>query len=123
MDENKENWNEESIKIGHAGDIYVYKIKELELHILEKGSPGSIYLNVALALLPTAVALVASLVLTPPDSFWIAVGFTSTAIAFGFAGAVFLCLWFAGRNEAGRVAREIRERAEGDSARGRAPPP
>ena len=116
MAENDEGWGgeQETVRIGSAGDIYVYKVQKHELDTLQKGPYGSIFLNIALMALATAITLTASLFLTPSDSFWISVIFTSAMIAFYVVGVIFLCMWYPRKTDADRVVKAIRNRAEGD---------
>lgn len=118
MAENDEGWGreQETVRIGSAGDIYVYKVQEHELGILKSGYSGSVDLNIALALIPAAVALGGSLFLCPSDTDLVRSIFLMLAAAFFAVGVYALIRWYPTRRRLGRVVREIRERAEDDAA-------
>jgi hypothetical protein len=90
--------------------LTIYDVTEAELEILERGSPDSLYLNFAIALLSTAVSFSAALATTtiPSDrTFQVFVILTTLGWV---AGIVLLSLWFRTRQSVSAVAAAIRKR-------------
>jgi len=103
------------IRRGRFERLTIFEVADTELDTLERGSPDSIYLNVAIALLAIAVSLTATLVsaeFKPVGAFTVFVVITVVGYVAGF---VLLLLWRRSRASVLHCARTIRNRlpAEG----------
>lgn len=84
------------IRVAPLGELRVYMITEEELNSLGRGSPGSVFLNFALALLPLAASFLVTLLSTSIPSV--------TGLTFFICGCIvcfitgLICLVFAWQN-------------------------
>jgi hypothetical protein len=90
--------------------LTIYEVSESELDILEKGSPDSIYLNVAIALLSAAVSLTATLLTSKVESSAAFVVFVVITVVGFVGGLVLLLLWSRSRKSVASCARTVRNR-------------
>ncbi len=90
--------------------LRIFEITEAELEALERGSPESIFLNLAIAVLSLAIAFSIALATTKIDNdrtFYVFVIVTSVGYV---AGITFALLWFIARRSVKNVSAEIRSR-------------
>ena len=94
--------------------LRIFEISEAELEALERGSPESIFLNLALAVLSVAISFSVALVTTKIDSnrtFAVFVIITSLGYV---AGVTFGALWLISRRSLKSVSGKIRSRIPAD---------
>ena len=98
--------------------LVIFEITEAELESLERGSPESLYLNLAVAVLSTAISFSVSLATTTIESIRTFCVFVVIAVVGYLAGLTLGLLWWQSRRSLKKVAREIRRRnvPEGDQA-------
>jgi hypothetical protein len=94
----------------------IYEISEIELQILERGSPESILLNFAIFLISIAASFIIALLTTEIQSSRIFVVFVIVTVAGFIIGAVLLALWAWYRQSTRTIFEQIRRRMppEGD---------
>ena len=92
------------------GKLLIFEISEAELEALERGSPESIFLNLAIAVFSIAISFTITLFTTtiPNDRTFI-VFVIITSICY-IAGLTFALLWFVSRKSLKKVSAEIRSR-------------
>src|SRR5438477_5741607 len=81
------------IRVAPLGELNAYTVYEHELETLASGSPGGIFLNFALALLPLAVGIIVTLRSSTMTDLNFTL-FTSASIIFIVAGLICLALWW-----------------------------
>lgn len=81
------------LRVAPLGELKVYTITEDELEALGRGSPGSVYLNLGLALVPVAVAFVVTIASTDIPTVGGKIFFISGSILFFLVGGI--CLFLA----------------------------
>ena len=97
------------IRRARVEQLTIYEIEESELQILERGPPDSVFLNIAIAFLSAALALLVALFTSTVSQF--VQTFFIIGIVVGFAGgSVLLLLWWRSRISVTDCARQIRER-------------
>ena len=97
------------IRVAPLGELNAYTIYEHELETLAEGSPGGLFLNFALALLPTAVGVIVTLRSgTMTDLNFML--FTSASIIFMIAGVICLALWRRTYKSVTTLVEEIKKR-------------
>lgn len=79
-------------RVAPLGEIKVYPLTEEELDAIGRGSPGSIFLNFALALLPLSAAFLITLLTTTIDNLGTLVFFISACIICFISGTICLVL-------------------------------
>ncbi len=89
--------------------LTIYEVEESELTILERGSPDSIYLNLAIALLSAAVSLTATLTTTAVPSQTFVVMVVITVVGY-VVGTVLAVLWWRSRTSVSTCVSTIRNR-------------
>lgn len=90
--------------------LRIFEITEAELEALERGSPESIFLNLAIAVLSVAISFSVSLTTTQIDSdriFYVFVIITAVGYV---AGITFGLLWIISRRSLKKVSAKIRSR-------------
>lgn len=90
--------------------LRIFEITEAELEALERGSPDSIFLNLAIAVLSIATSFLISLITTKIENdrtFYVFVIITSVGFV---SGITFGLLWFNLRRSVKSVSAVIRER-------------
>jgi len=90
--------------------LRIFEITEAKLEALERGSPESIFLNLGIAVLSTAISISVALTTTRTDSdrtFYAFVIVTSVGYV---AGITFGLLWFISRRSLKNVSAKIRSR-------------
>ena len=92
------------------GKLRIFEITEAELEALERGSPESIFLNLAIAVLSIAISFSVALSTSKFENdrtFYVFVIVTSVGYV---AGITFGLLWFISRRSLRNVSAEIRSR-------------
>jgi hypothetical protein len=102
------------IRFAPIGELNFYIVSEEELEALGRGSLGSIYLNMALALLPVSVAFLLTLLSTEIKSNGVLFAFISGAIVCFVAGGICLVLAYFNHTSTAAMVKRIK---------GRMPPP
>lgn len=90
--------------------LRIFEISEAELEALERGSPVSIFLNLAIAVLSIAISFSVALTTAKFDidrTFYVFVIVASIGYV---AGITFVLLWFISRGSLKKVSAEIRSR-------------
>lgn len=90
--------------------LTIYEITEAELEALERGSPESLFLNLAIAVLSVAISFSAALATTRIESIWTFCVFVILCVVGYLAGVTFGLLWLQSRKSLKSVARAIRNR-------------
>lgn len=98
------------IRYAPLGELRVYTVHEHELEVLAQGSPASIYLNFALALLPVAITLFVALITTPVPPGYLYQAFVCVCAMTLIAGIVLLVLWSRQRSGAKALIQQIKNR-------------
>ena len=90
--------------------LTIYEVEESELLILERGTLGSIYINISIALLSLAVGLTATLTTAvfPSDRSWQL--FLVVTVVGYIVGASMLLIGWRSRKSISECVREIRQR-------------
>ncbi|MEO5627608.1 MAG: hypothetical protein ABIQ89_01840 [Candidatus Saccharimonadales bacterium] len=89
--------------------ITVYEVNEYELEVIERGSPSSNYLNIALVLLSTFVAFLANLLLTPVNGNTFTV-FVIITVVSAVTGIILLYIWHRTNKDSSSIFTKIRAR-------------
>jgi hypothetical protein len=76
------------LRVAPLGELRVYTVTEYELDALGNGSPGSLYLNFGLALVPVAVAFLITLLSTDIPTIGGKIFFISACIIFFLVGTL-----------------------------------
>ena len=98
------------IRRARVEQLTIYEIEESELQIFEHGPTDSVFLNIAIAFLSIAVALLVALLTTSTGSQLVQTFFV-VGVVVGFAGgSVLILLWWRRRISVTTCARRIRER-------------
>jgi len=90
--------------------LTIYEVSEFELDILEKGSPGSILLNLAIALFTIALSFLTTLVTVHIEATRLYVAFLVLTCLGFIAGTVLLLMWTRNRRSVRCVGQQIRKR-------------
>jgi hypothetical protein len=98
------------VRYAPLGELKIYAISEDELDRLAKDGDESIYLNFALALLPTSLSLFVTLLSTTINSNRVFVAFLVTAIMTLIAGLILFALWWRNRGSNQALAQKIKDR-------------
>jgi len=98
------------INLVNVDSLTFYQITEDELSELEKGSPGSIYLNFSIFLLSVAIAFLVVLLTTKIDDMRIYTLFLVFTIIGFIGGLLLLILWFRDFRSSTSVVKKIRSR-------------
>jgi len=104
----------ESVRVRRApfGALTVYDVSDNELNQLAKGQSASIYLNVAIAMLSTAISLFTSLlnIEVKPDFIERARVLTDVTIFATILGTIFLIIWYIKRKDVSELVSRIKNR-------------
>jgi hypothetical protein len=91
--------------------LTIFEITESELEALERGSPESLFLNLGIAVLSTAVSFSISLATAKIDSIETYCMFAIVTVVGYLAAVTFGLLWWQSRRSLKKVAQEIRSRS------------
>ena len=75
------------LRVAPLGQLNVYTITEDELNSLRRGSPGSLFLNIGLALAPVSFAFLITILSTSIPNLEGKIFFIAGTLIFGLAGA------------------------------------
>ena len=89
--------------------LTIYEISHSELELIERGSPDSIYLNLAIALLSIAASFTATLCTATVDDRIFMVFSILTTVGY-MVGGVLLILWWRSRRNVTSCFTVIRQR-------------
>jgi len=103
--------------------LTIFEITEAELVALERGSPESLFLNLAIAALSVASSFLAALLSTTIDATRTFCVFVIVCSIGFLAGLTFALLWWQSRRSLKNVAREIRSRMPPEGVQEDAGPP
>jgi uncharacterized membrane protein YdbT with pleckstrin-like domain len=97
--------------------LTIFEVSESELEMIEKGLPDSILLNIAIALLSSALSLTATVTTATISSISAYVVFVVFIVVAYVVGLVLLILWLRSRKSVGHCVGTIRSRLppEGDA--------
>jgi hypothetical protein len=109
-DQNEEAKLSPAIRRGRLDSLTIYDVTEAELELLERGSPDSIYFNVALALLSASISFTITIFTTTIASDRVYIFFITFMIIGYIASIVLLLLWWRSRKSASSVINNIRRR-------------
>ena len=98
------------VRVAPFGPIDCYVISEDELELLASGSAGSLYLNLALALLPVAFTLLITLQTATLPSTRLYLGYLVAFWLMLVQGIAFLLLWWRNHSSTRDLVREIKAR-------------
>ena len=90
--------------------LTIFEITEAELDALERGSPESLFLNLAVGAVSVAASFTISLSTTQIDSIKTYCFFVIVTVACFLAGITFGLLWWHSHRSLKSVAQEIRRR-------------
>lgn len=95
--------------------LTIYEVEESELAILERGSPDTVFLTIAVALLSMSVSLSVALLTAnfPSDRAW-TVFLVITVVGYAAGGIMFL-VWRRSRVSVATCIQNIRQRLPTDS--------
>lgn len=109
--------NELVIDRARLDSITVYDVTDDELSILEQGSPSSVYLNFAIALLSIAASLGVSLATTKIEDDRKFYTFLIITVLTTVIGAILLVLWYRTNKSSKGIFKKIRARKDTDTIR------
>lgn len=98
------------IRRARLGRLTIFEVSESELTLIEKGSPDSIYLNFAIALLTTAISLTVVLVTAALESTVLLLVFVVCTVLGYICGLLLLALWWRTRSSVSECIDAIRRR-------------
>jgi len=99
-----------SIDFVPLGTLTVFAITQAELDALERGSPESLYLNLAVGVSSAAVSFSVALATTKIESIRTFCFFVNVTVIGYLAAITFGLLWWQARRSLKTVAQEIRQR-------------
>ena len=95
-----------AIRRGRIDRLNIYEVTDSELHLLERGSPESLFLNLAVFLLSTAITLLS----TEIGSARVFSVFVILTVLGFILGTLLLALWWWHRRSSSLIIEEIRRR-------------
>lgn len=103
------------------GELRIFEISETELDLLERGSPDSLFLNFAVALLSVAISLSVTFATTNIPSDRVFTALVLLTIVGYVAGLLLLVLWWRTHRSVTSVVASIRRRMppEGSESTGK----
>lgn len=99
-----------AIRRGRVERLTIYEVSEFELDTLERGSPDSIFLNIAIALLSSAISLLVTLLTTTIESMRTFVVFVVCVVVGFVIGVILLILWWRSHSSVSDYIKTIRNR-------------
>ena len=107
-----------AIRRGRLDKLSIFEVSESELETLERGSPDSVFLNLAISALSVAITSTASLANTTTTSDRTFCVFVIVTVVCYIAGITFALLWYCSHKSIKSVIKQIRDRlpAEGVQA-------
>jgi hypothetical protein len=98
------------LRVAPLGELKVYTVTEAELDAIGRGSPGTVFLNFALALLPLSAAFVITLLSTTITQLGTLVFFVSACILCFLVGLLCLVLAVKYHTSTAKVIEKIKNR-------------
>ena len=98
------------LRVAPLGELKIYTITEDELDALGRGSPGSIYLNFGLALIPVAVAFLLTILTTSIPGLILTIFFVVACVLFFLVGTLCLLLARVHHGSSTKLVEKIRNR-------------
>lgn len=107
-----ENTGENKIDIrrGRVDSLSIYEVKDQELTILQQGSLGSTFLNLAIFLLSVGASFLATLLTSTIQSDRKFYFFAIVVVVATIVGGVLLILWFQRKDSVSSIVNEIKSR-------------
>jgi hypothetical protein len=90
--------------------LTIFEVSESELDTLEKGSPDSIYFNISIFLISSALSLITALLTSTPKWPIIQTIFLIIIIVGLIMGGILLILWIRSRCSISKCVKTIRNR-------------
>ncbi|QDU80750.1 hypothetical protein Pla110_24830 [Polystyrenella longa] len=115
--------NEDSAPLGPAihrarlDKLSIFEVSESELETLERGSPDSLFLNLAIFVLSVAISFSIALGTTTITSDRVFIIFVIVTVIGYLAGATFGFLWWRSYRSVKSVAKQIRNRLSPEGVR------
>lgn len=98
------------INRGRIQQLNIYEISDNELDVLEKGSPASLCLNIAIFLLSIALSFFVTLVTVKIDNMILQITFIIVVVICTVVGLVLLCFWFKDSKVVSENVMKIKQR-------------
>lgn len=98
------------IKRARIDCLNIFEISEGELEMLEKGSPGSIFLNFSIFLIGSALTLIIALLTTDIKSNNTFIIFVVLSVVGMLSGLLLLILWYRNNKSILKLVETIRNR-------------
>ena len=98
------------VELGPVGKLTIFEVTEAELETLERGAPVSLFLNLGIFVLSTAISFSVTLATTTIASDRLFTFFVVITVVGYLAGLTFGLLWWFARRSVRSVAQEIRKR-------------
>jgi uncharacterized membrane protein YqjE len=99
-----------AIRIAPLGELRLWIISEQELNEAEQGSPSSLYLNFAVALLGSGLSFLTTLLVTDITSIKTFTVFVVMTVIFLVIGAILFAIWYRLHRTTKSLAQRIRDR-------------
>lgn len=90
--------------------LTIYEVEESELELLERGSPDSLFLSIAIAAFTLAVSFTVTLLTATFTSDSVRTAIVAATVVGYVAGAILVAFWARTRCAVSRCARAIRDR-------------
>ncbi len=105
-----------AMRRARLGTLTIYEISEVELEVIERGSPESIFLNFAIFLLSAAISFSVALATTTISSDRTFLVFVVITVIGYLAGFLLLIIWWRSHRSTKTITQTIRKRlsAEGE---------
>lgn len=111
MDNQKtQDESQPKIKRARVDSLNLYEVTDGELELIEKGSPSSIYLNFAVALLSMAVSFLIALLTAKIESLHVFCIFIIICASGFIFGIILFVLWYRNRNDFVQTIKRIKDR-------------
>ncbi|MBY0522195.1 MAG: acetate uptake transporter family protein [Gemmataceae bacterium] len=98
------------LRVAPLGELRIYTVTEAELDTISRGSPGSIFLNFAIGLLPLGFSFLLTLLTTRIEATVALVFFVSGCIIFFLAGIICAVLAYYYHSSTAMVIQTIKDR-------------
>jgi len=103
------------VNVGRVDSLTLYEITDYELDQLEQGSPSSLQLNFACALLPLGIGFIVTLSTTEVNGKTYTV-FVMVAVLSLIVGLFLLASWWTSRKSNSSIVSKIKERVPTESS-------
>lgn len=99
-----------AVRVAPLGELRLFVISEEELNAAEQGSPASLYLNFALALISSGLSFLTTLLVADISSIRTFAVFVILAVVFLLVGTILFAMWCRSRRGMKSLFQRIRER-------------